>query len=246
VRIAIMKIIVAATAVQLAVAGAASAQSGSLAIDGAYQATSHDFTDATTFRANAENGTLTAGYRVDAAPGFRVSGAVDVRGPLAVGVSVTRFSETTPVAFTGSIPHPFFFSQARTVTADVGGISRQEVAVHLQARGRLPLGRRAEVTGFGGPSIFHLSQDVLTDFTYTDVYPYDRASFGNAVTTSATATTIGVNVGVDAAFFFTRRLGIGFGGQFTRATATVAAAKGRTQAVTMGGLQTGGGLRVRF
>lgn len=240
------KIIISAAAVLLAAAGLASAQTGSLAIDGAYQAGSHNFTDATTFRANAENGTLTAGYRVKAAPGLNLSAAVNLRGPLAIGVGVTRFAEATPVAFTGSIPHPFFFAQPRTVTADVSGINRQETAIHLQARGRLPIGRRFEVTAFGGPSIVHVSQDVMTDFTYTDVYPYDRVTFRSATTTVGAATKIGVNAGADVAFFFTRKVGIGFGGQFTRATATVAAAKGRTQDVTMGGLQTGGGLRVRF
>ena len=159
---------------------------------------------------------------------------------------VSQFSRSTPTTVNGSIPHPFFFNQPRSVSAEVGGLKRRELAVHVQARGTFPIGSRVQVTGFGGPSFFRLKQDTVMDFTYTDVYPFDQATFGQAQTSTATKSNIGVNGGGDVAFFFTRQLGIGFSAIFSRATIEIPSASGGMIPVIAGGTQAGVGLRLRF
>ena len=121
-----------------------------------------------------------------------------------------------------------------------------ETAVHLQARAVVPVGTRLQMMLFGGPSFFQVKQDVVTEIVYADTYPYDTASFGGAQTTAAKESNIGFNVGGDVAFFFTRQLGVGFSTQFSGVNVDVPRVDGGTTPVKAGGLQAGGGLRLRF
>jgi len=145
---------------------------------------------------------------------------------------------------TGQIPHPFFFNRPRSVSGDVGGLKRDELAVHVQVRAVVPVGNHLQVMVFGGPSFFQLKQDVATDISYADEYPYDSATFKTATIVSKSASKVGVNGGGDVAFFFTRQLGVGFTAQF--ANATIPAGLASSTDLKVGGFRAGGGLRVRF
>jgi hypothetical protein len=219
---------------------------GYVTINGGYQATSNDFGDSTTFRANAEDGRLETDYAVQAGPAFDIAGGATVWRQLAIGVGVTRFSRSTPLTINASVPHPFFFNQPRSVTGEVGGLKREELAVHLQARGLIPTRGRLQAMVFGGPSFFRVKQGVISQVVYAETYPYDVASVGQALTTDASESKLGFNVGGDIAYFFTRQVGIGFTAQFAGATVEMPAPDGGTTDVKAGGLQTGGGLRLRF
>lgn len=219
---------------------------GFFSINGIYQVTTNDFDDGATFRENAEDGRYDTDYTVKGGPAVDVAGGMRLWRNLAVGAGVTRFSRSTPVALSGSIPHPFFFSRPRTISGEIANLKREELAVHVQARGVMPVGRRLQVMVFGGPSFFQVKQGVVTDFTYQDTYPYDTATFASAETTTAKESKLGFNAGGDVAFFFTRRLGVGVSAQFSGTEIDVPSASGQTQTVRIGGLQAGGGLRVRF
>ncbi len=219
---------------------------GYVTINGGYQATSNDFGDSTTFRANAEDGRLETDYAVQAGPAVDIAGSATVWRQLAIGVGVTRFSRSTPLTINASVPHPFFFNQPRSVTGEVGGLKREELAVHLQARGLIPTRGRLQAMVFGGPSFFRVKQGVISQVVYAETYPYDVASVGQALTTDASESKLGFNVGGDIAYFFTRQVGIGFTAQFAGATVEMPAPDGGTTDVKAGGLQTGGGLRLRF
>ncbi|MNC87192.1 hypothetical protein D3C83_28970 [compost metagenome] len=99
---------------------------------------------------------------------------------------------------------------------------------------------------FGGPSIFRVKQGLVTDFTYTDAYPFDTAAFGGGETVNASESKVGINAGADVAFFFTPQIGVGGMIQFAGTTLDLPSAAGGTQEVKTGGLQAGGGLRLRF
>src|SRR5687768_10785387 len=93
--------------------GTASAQTltrGWISVNGGYQASTNDFSDGSVFTANAEQGRFDSDYTVEAGPTLDVAGGATIKGPLGVGVGVTRYSRATPTTFTASIPHPFFFS----------------------------------------------------------------------------------------------------------------------------------------
>jgi hypothetical protein len=217
-----------------------------VAFGGSYQASSSEFQDGGTFAANAEQARFDTDYEVSRGPGFDVTAGAFVSRRMAVAVSASRFVQSTPASLSGSVPHPFFFDRGRSVAAELGQLQREELGVHLQARGVLASGARAEVGVFGGPSIFRLRQDVVTGFGYGETYPYDDVTFRAAETTEASATRLGFNVGTDVTVFLTRQLGVGATVQFARGSVNLPSASGDEQRVTVGGVRAGGGLRVRF
>ena len=219
---------------------------GFLSINGGYQLTTNDFADGAVKRENAEDGRLDATYVLKGGTAFDISGGGVLWRRLGVGIGVSRFSVVTPSSLRATIPHPFFFNQARSVSGDVADLKREELAVHVQARGVFPVGTRVQVMVFGGPSFFQVKQGVITDYTFNESYPYDDASFRAATTTTASVSKIGFNAGGDLAFFFTRQVGVGATVQFAGATVELPGVLGSTHEVKVGGGQAGVGLRLRF
>ena len=209
-----------------------------------FQLTSNDFDDTFTFRRNAENGRLDTAYDVGGGLAFDVSGSYLVWKQLAVGVGLTLFSTSTPTTINAQVPHPFFFNQPRTVTGEFDG-DRSETAVHIQAKWLVPVNPKILVTIFGGPSFFSVKQDIVNDFEYSESYPFDTATFSRAITASQSESAVGVNVGGDVAYFFTPNVGVGGSVQYSGATVQMSVPSGTTD-VKAGGLQAGGGLRLRF
>lgn len=163
-----------------------------------------------------------------------------------LGVGISRFSVSTASSLRATIPHPFFFNRSRSVSGDIADLKRDELAIHVQPRGTFSVGTRFQLMMFGGPSFFRVKQGVITDYTYSESYPFDDASFRDATTNTASISKIGFNAGGDVAFFFTRQVGVGATVQFSGATIDLPGALRSTQKVKVGGGQAGGGLRLRF
>lgn len=219
---------------------------GFIAVGGAYQATSNDFAETVTFHTNAEDGHFTSSYSVQRMRGFAASGGGMFSKNLGLGVTVERVSRTIPTTFDASIPHPFFFNMPRSVSAGIGGVSRDELAVHAQLRAVAPVTSRVEVAVSAGPSWFRVRQDVVSDFTYTDQYPYDTATFGSADVVGRTASRAGYNVGADVAVFVTKQVGVGAGAMFSRATVTLPVNANTSVSSRAGGVHVTAGVRFRF
>ena len=217
-----------------------------VSVNGAYQVADNDFADAATRRDNAEDGRLDTTYTVKGGPALDIAAGAAVWRRLGVGVAVSRFSVSTPTALSGSVPHPFFFNRLRPVSADVSGLKREELAVNAQLRGIFPVGTRVQAMVFGGPSFFQVRQGVVTDFTYSESYPFDDLQFRSATTTTESVSKIGFNAGADVSYFFARQLGVGGMVQFSGTTMDLLSAGGDSQEIKVGGLQAGAGLRIRF
>ena len=217
-----------------------------ISVDGVFQTTATDFTNTVTLRRNVEDSSFSTSYDEKSGPAFNVSGAGLVWRTIAIGVGVSRFSHGVPGAFTASVPHPFFFNQARQVSGTINS-TREELAVHVNARALLPLkSRRMQAMVFGGPSFFNVKQDLVSDFEITETYPYDTATFSRGVTTTASKSKVAFNAGADLAYFFTRQMGVGGTALYAGTTIPLDSAGGNTVDVKVGGFQVGGGLRLRF
>jgi opacity protein-like surface antigen len=214
--------------------------------NGGFQPTKNDFDDGATLRVNAENGRFDIDYTVKSGPAFDIGGGITLWRRLGLGVAWSQFSNDTPATLTASIPHPFFFSTPRTLTASLDGLRRKEQAVHVEVRGIAPVGKRLQVSVFGGPSFFDVTQDVVDAFTYDETYPFDTVSFRSATTRSEKVSKVGFNVGGDVSVFVTRILGVGASARFATTTVSMTGANGNAVDVKAGGLQVGGGLRLRF
>ena len=166
---------------------------GFVVVNGGFQLTANDFSDSATKRENAEDGSLNTAYVVQKGPAFDIAAGGIIKGRLAVGAGVSRFQVATPSSLTASVPHPFFFNRPRTVSGTASGLSREELAVHVHAGGTFPIGTRVQVMVFGGPSLFKVRQGLVTDFSYSDSYPYDDATFASATTGTSNVSKIGFN-----------------------------------------------------
>jgi hypothetical protein len=219
---------------------------GYISVDGGYQGGTEDFGTRGTFTEFLEEGNFAAEHAVDPGPQFQGAGGVAVWRNVYAGVAVSRFGKRTPATVTGSVPHPFFFSRNRAIEGEATGLTREELALHLQARAVVPLSTRVTVAFFGGPSWFRVQQEVVGGIDYHQVFPFDTALFRSAVTTASRASQLGFHAGADGAFFFTRHLGVGGSLQFARADVDLPRDGADSITVKAGGVQTGVGVRFRF
>jgi len=218
-----------------------------ISVDGAYQLGGDDFGETVSFFENAENGSFSTDYDVKSGPALNVSVGANIWRNLGVGIGVTRYSKSTPIALSASVPHPFFFNRARSVSGDITGLDREELAVHVQARATFLPTARIQAIVFGGPSFFTVKQGIVNDFEITETYPYDTAAFSRGLSTDVEESKIGFNVGADVGYFFTRQVGIGGSVQWAGTTIDAPASGGTgTFEMKAGGLQTGVGVRFRF
>ncbi|OFW12919.1 MAG: hypothetical protein A3F70_17200 [Acidobacteria bacterium RIFCSPLOWO2_12_FULL_67_14] len=219
-----------------------------VSVNGAIQSAAADFADGAATRVHAEDGRFETTYAAGGGTTLDVSGGGRVWRALGVSVGMTRFSAATPGAFSASVPHPFFFNQARSISGDVTGLTREEVVVHLQASGVFPVHPRVQLALFGGPAFFRVKQGLVTSYTYSESYPYDEAALRSTTTSTARASKTGFSAGVDVAFYFLRNLGVGAVIRYAGTTVTLPGGAGTAGSVDVkvGGTQTGAGLRVRF
>lgn len=232
-------------AVRQELGGASGAARLFIGIDGRYQVTSTEFADTLRREIYAEEARFDTAYGIDPGPAFDVSGTLRVWRWLGAGVALGRFARRTPVEISAAIPHPFFFNRSRTFTGRTTDPRREELALHVQARGLFDVARRFQVAVFGGPSYVHVRQGVITAVSHAESYPYDEASFASATTTRSSDGSIGFHLGGDMAFFFARHLGVGAMVQYSRATVELPET-GEKRQVDAGGLQAGAGVRLRF
>jgi hypothetical protein len=190
----------------------------------------------------AEASVVDTSYKTGSIPGLDAGGGLRLWRNLAVGLDVSRFSKSTGGAVSGQIPHPFFFNRARAVSGDASGLTRDETAVHLQALWMMPLRHRWQLALAGGPSWFSVGQDLVSDVTVTQTYPYDTATLAGTTIVHRSRSRVGFNAGADMSYLLRRHVGLGFGMTYSHAAVPL----DDTLTVDAGGPHVSGGLRFRF
>ena len=222
------------------------ARKGSLEFDAGYRATSVTFDDSAAPVINLEPASISVRYAVPSAVSFSAGAGWRFWKQLGAGVSVTRYSGEGDADITASIPHPFVFGQGRAIEGTAAGLKRDELSVALQLRGVVPVSTRMSLTVFGGPAWISATQPTVTDIEYTDSYPFDTASFRSADVGSSKQSGVGLGVGADLAYFFSKQFGVGFGARFLTANVELTGLTDAAVKSKVGGLDAAGGLRVRF
>ena len=218
---------------------------GFVNVNGGYQVSSTDFTHSVVFPVNAEEVTSTPDYAVDAGLFFDISGGVRVWRNLAVGVGFSRFNTGSEAVVAAALPHPFFFDRERPVSGTAIA-AREETAVHIQAQWVIPVSDVVEVAVFGGPTFFTVEQDLVSGINFTDIFPFETATFVSASVQQQSESAVGFHVGADIAVYFTPNVGVGGLVRFSRATVDFSSIDGGTVSADTGGVHVGGGLRLRF
>ena len=219
---------------------------GFFSLNGVFQATTSDFADDASFTLFVEEGDFEANYNGGTGVAFDAAGGVRVWRNLAVGVGVSIFDTDSSTAVTASLPHPLHFDRHRQVDGTADGLMRRERGIHVQATWMMPVSDRLDLSIFGGPTFFTVDQDLVTEVMFEHTFPFDTASFTGTATSSQSESAVGFHVGIDVAFYLSANVGVGGVARFSRATVDFSSVGGSIVSTDAGGLQAGGGLRVRF
>ena len=217
-----------------------------LVIDGGAIVNPQSFSQDFTVTKNAESTPVT----VDMKPGgggFIEAGArVRVTRSLWVGAVGFASSGTADGTLTAQVPHPFYFNRRRDISGDMTSLSHSESGAHVDLAYAIQAGGSPEIQIFGGPSYFSVKQTLVTDFTYTDSYPYDTARFESAITSEATGAAFGFNVGGEVTWRLGRSLLVGGLVRYSLANVTLSPSAGNDVDMQAGGIDIGAAVRVGF
>jgi hypothetical protein len=216
-----------------------------VSLNGLYQSTPRTFTTTSTLEVNQEAGEVRTGHRIAPGPVYDVAAGAKVRRNLGVSLAASYRQQTELGQVSATIPHPFYFNQARLVAGEAG-LKHSDVALHLAAQYMMPVSERLQVSLFGGPTYFRVNQDVVSNVETNETFPYDEAQFAGATASREHASHIGFNAGTDVSLFFTRRLGVGGLVRYSQGTVQLPTPGGSAASLKVGGLQAGAGVRVKF
>ena len=169
---------------------------------------------------------------------FDVSGGV--RGPgFAFGAGFSHSRTSGSSNFTASTIPASAGSFTRSIKGITPELEHSERAVYVFAAVSKQVTRRVDLTLSGGPAFLHVRQDVPAAITLN--------ASGSTVLNMSTATedesTVGVYGGLDFNYMFHRHIGIGAVARYMWGSVDL---PNSTDSMTLGGLQVGAGVRMRF
>jgi hypothetical protein len=217
-----------------------------LVIDGGAIVNPQSFSQDFALTKNAESTPVTIDLK-PAAGGFIDAGA-RVRVARSLWVGAVGFAATSKAEgiLTAQVPHPFYFNKRREISGDLTNLSHTESGAHVDLAYAIQTGGGPEIQIFGGPSYFSVKQTLVTDFTFTDSYPYDTARFESATTTEATGGAFGLNLGGDVTWRLGRSLLVGGLVRYSFANVTLSPSAGNDVDMHAGGIDIGAAVRVAF
>ena len=93
--------------------------------------------------------------------------------------------------------------------AGTAPVDQERQSLHLGASWSRVLGERTELSVSAGPSWFRVRQELVTDVSFTERYPFDAPAFGRADSTVGVGGGFGWHAALDMTWWLGRRLGAG-------------------------------------
>jgi len=196
-----------------------------------------------------ETATVSTAQTIESSGGmFDIAGGFRLVGNFGLGVGYNRISKDAVGTLTAKVPHPLFYDQPRTATAEIPNLKHQETALHLMGVFVLPVTNKLDVMVSAGPTFFNLEQQTIAaDAQYSEVgAPYNSITLNSVSKITTKESKVGFNVGADLTVRLTTKLGIGGFVRYASAKVEIVPQSGDATEVNVGGLQFGGGLRLRF
>ena len=213
-------------------------------------------TEPITFELHAETGELTRLTNISRQPSIQVGAGAPLWRNLGLRFGFTHFTRDDRMQLSVSIPHPFFFDRHRTFSQPSDLVQRER-SVDVYALWMVHRGDRVALSVFGGPTVFRTKVHAVGVQHSGEEYPFEDSPVTGTLTFDRTPFALGYGLGADLAVFFSRHVGVGWLGRYSRASATIVLPDdgffatvlertGVTTRVTFGGASVTGGLRFRF
>lgn len=224
-------------------AGPASAQSGrvSASINFGLQGSSGDFTQRLTPTIYDEQASVDIAQTYESGPLFDIGAGFLLFGNIGVGASYSRTAGDGVASVAARIPDPLFYDRPRGASASLDGLKHSENAVHLQVFYRFAASPKLDISVGVGPTFFSVKQDLIDSVTVAEPTPAVTP-----VVAKLSDSPVGLNVGADVTYLFTKMIGAGVLLRYATGSADFATASGSSISLDAGGFQFAGGLRVRF
>ena len=204
-------------------------------VNGGAQTQARTLNTTTSFPLYGETAIINSAQAVDGGGLFDFSGGYRIHRQFSVGVGFSVFSKSGSGTIAASIPNPAVVNRPATSTTSGSDLKHREFGTHLMFIWTQPIHKNFEAAIFGGPSFIKLTQDVMTATVPAGTQTVNVAS------QSQNATAKGGNVGVNLNYMVKPNYGVGVFIRYAGATAKLPAGNAK-----VGGLQLGGGLRLKF
>lgn len=221
-----------------------------LSVSGAFEPGSQTYADDGTFSLYDEVGRLRVGSD-DLSSGAVLDFGVGARvmGNFTVGANFHRTSSLAEATVSGEAPHPIFFNRPRSFSATVPDMKRTEQALHVSLGYRVALGEKLDLHIYAGPSQFRFTQDVINAVVITEAGGAFTTVNATNESTTRKANAWGGHVGADVSYpvYQSGNTSFRLGGYVRYAEASSEfLVVSNSVSTKVGGVQIGGGLRVRF
>jgi hypothetical protein len=185
--------------------------------------------------------------------GASISGGIGIQHGFGVAIHFDAVNYRSTVGLGVTVPSPYFFN----TSAIAGGatatpLERQDRSVDISAVYTVPtLEGHLSVRVFGGPTYFHLTNQMVETIRYTQAagifIPINAVTVTGFTQREVSGSSWGFNAGADMSWFFTRHVGVGGGLRFNRGAVTVLEPLTVKNAdLKVGHAEFGGGLRLRL
>jgi hypothetical protein len=189
---------------------------------------------------------LEARYEAGLGPAFEAALGVRVLPRFGVRAAFGWSRRDTDAQFVARIPHPFYFERPRALDGEASGLEYRELASYLDLEWR-PLMGRVELAVFGGVCLVRVESDLVGSVEYDEQYPYDEASFRQAVIGRVQSdAALGWSVGAAVSHALGARVRLAVETRYSQAQVELAPPDGEPAPVDAGGLKLIAALRVGF
>jgi hypothetical protein len=220
---------------------------GYVAVSFGIQPLSREFTEVSAPDINGDPAVITVPHSIGsgAFPDFFVGYRLYENFGVAVGFS--RFSKSETPTLVAQIPHPVIGGQFRTASTSAGELSHTETAFHTHLLYMIPMTEDIDVALLVGPSFYGIKQDFIETVEAREgAPPFNTVSIGSVSRVEQSESAVAFTAGIDATYRLTPRYGFGVFFRYSGASVDMPLVGGGTVTVDAGGVQLGGGLRVRF
>jgi hypothetical protein len=223
---------------------------GFLDVDfGVARAGNETFNDTLAYTARQETVTAAAAYLLPVGALFNVGGGFMFTPAFGIGLAVSGSAHQSTASVALSVPDPIILNNNATASATTVVLQRTEGVMHVEALYATDIRRNFTIRVLAGPSFFRLTQDLVNGIGFSEsLFPHQIRITGTD-NSSYVGTGWGFNAGADIAYYFTSRFGLGGLARYSRGTVELPVALGGTGATfnyPVGGVNLGGGVRLRF
>ncbi len=169
-----------------------------------------------------------------------VMAGIRIRRSLFIAVQASTRNASSDAPTVVVVPDPLAFEAPRTVTGTLTALEHKEQWLSLLPTAVVPVTQRINIAIFAGPSVVNVSHDVVSFSVGSIVEPVPTATFTR---TAFKRSVWAFSAGADVSVMLTPQLGVGGFARLQQATVNL---PGTGLTFDVGGLQVGGGLRLRF